>query len=229
MPEMTVEIWSDVVCPWCAIGRRRLEAALDEFPHRDSVEVILRAYELDPGATVDGVETLPESMVRRGGGTLDRALARAGQVEELAAADGLEFCFAQARPVNTFDAHRLLHHALHRGGPDTQRTLLELLTAAYAREGRNIADHETLLELAGEAGLDTGEAAGVLAGDEHADSVRDDVRRGLSIGLSGVPFVVVDGRVGVAGAQPRETYASALSHAWTTRSHRTDEDRAATP
>jgi predicted DsbA family dithiol-disulfide isomerase len=212
---MQVEIWSDVVCPWCAIGKRRFEAALARFAHRDEVTVRWRSFELDPSApaerTVDNVEHLAAKY------GMWRAEAEAAQarVADAAAAEGWEFDLARARGGNTVDAHRLLHLAADRG---VQGDLKERLLAAYQSNGEPISDHETLVRAALAVGLDEAEVRELLTSDRYGEDVRADERDARALGISGVPFFVLDRRYGVSGAQPPEVLLEALEQAWAERS-----------
>src|SRR3954447_5302146 len=166
---MRVEIWSDIVCPWCYIGKRRFEAALAEFAHADDVEVVWRAFELDPSAPRLREGSLADHVARKYG--MDAAQARASQerLTDLAAEEGVEFRFDRARPGNTFDAHRVVHLASVHGVQDAMK---ERLLAAYLTEGAPIGDPETLVALAAEIGLDPDEARAVVYGDRYAEAVR---------------------------------------------------------
>jgi predicted DsbA family dithiol-disulfide isomerase len=214
---MLVEIFSDVVCPWCAVGKRRFETALGKFEHADEIDVIWRAYELDPGAPAlrDGDHL--ERLATKYGISRDQAVAANEQLSELAAAEGLEFHFEKAQSGNTFDAHRLLHYALEVG-PDRQDALKERLFIAYFTEGAAIGEAQTLLRLAAEVGLDPEECSEILAGDRYSDQVRSDEREAHELGVTGVPFFVVDGNFGIPGAQDADTILSVLRRAWT-RAH----------
>lgn len=208
---MKAEIWSDVVCPWCYIGKRRFERALEQFPHRDDVEVIWRSFELNPDAPrhVEGSNT--ERLARKYGVTPEQATAMHDRITAVAAQDGLEYHLYQARSGNTFDAHRLLHLAAHHG---LQDALQERLMRAYFTEGEAIGQRDTLLRLASQVGLDPEEVHAVLEGDSYADAVRADERRAAAFGISGVPFVALDERYGISGAQPVEVFAEGLQRAW---------------
>lgn len=208
---MKVEIWSDIICPWCYIGKRRFEAALEQFAHKDQVEVIWRSFELDPDAPAHRQGSLEELLARKYG--MDRMQARAANVRlsSLAAAEGLEYHLEAAQPGNTFAAHRLLHLAAERG---VQPALKERLLHGYFTEGAAIGDPATLLRLAAEAGLDPAEARAALEGGAYADQVRDDEQLGVDLGCEGVPFLVIDRAYGVAGAQPTEVLLQALQQAW---------------
>ncbi|HEX8994850.1 MAG TPA: DsbA family oxidoreductase [Ktedonobacterales bacterium] len=208
---MEVEIWSDVVCPWCYIGKRRFEKALEQFPHREAVNVHWRSFELDPNAPQQYPGTLNEMLARKYGTTPGQAAQMNARVSGLAADEGLDYHLDEAKPSNTFNAHRLLHLAAERG---KQAEVKERLMRAYFTEGQPVGDPETLARLVAEAGLDAGEARAALATDEYADDVRADEERAAMFGIRGVPFVVIDERYGVSGAQPTEVFLQALQTAW---------------
>jgi len=206
-----IEIWSDVVCPWCYIGKRRFERGLAAFAHRDDVEVVWRSFELDPHAPHDSREDPVDRLARKYGMTREAALAAQARVTGLAADEGLTYRLDLARPANTFDAHRLLHLAAERA---VQGSVKERLLAAYLTEGRPIGDAETLATVAAEAGLDEAEARRVLDGDAFAAEVAGDEREAAALGISSVPFFVVDRRYGISGAQPAELIQQVLERAW---------------
>ena len=208
---MKVEVWSDVVCPWCYIGKRRFESALARFPHRDEVEVRWRSFELDPTAPRSLAGDLGEHLAAKYGVPLAQARAMQEHMTQTAAGEGLDFRFASARSGNTFDAHRLLHLAADRG---RQGAVKERLMRAYYTEGEPIGDPAALVRLAAEAGLDAEEARQVLEGDTYADDVRSDESLAAALGITGVPFFVVDGKYGVSGAQPATTLLQVLQTAW---------------
>lgn len=208
---MEIEIWSDVVCPWCYIGKRRFEKALATFPHRDAVRVHWRSFELQPGAAQQYSGTLDEMLAQKYDISLEEAAEMNERVSTLAAEDGLEYHLAQAKRGNTRNAHRLLHLAAERG---VQGALAERLMRAYFTEGEPIGDAETLARLAAEVGLDAAEARATLASDDYAAEVRADERRAAMLGIRGVPFVVIDERYGISGAQPTEVFLQALETAW---------------
>ena len=212
---MKVEIWSDVVCPWCYIGKRRFEQALAGFPHRDEVEVVWRSFELDPSAPAERTGGYAEHLAGKYGVPLAQAQSMIGSMTATAARDGLVFSFGTARPGSTFDAHRLLHLAAERG---VQDAVEERLLRATFTEGEPIGDHGTLVRLVAEAGLDPDEARAVLASDRYAAEVRGDEQQARAYGITGVPFFVVDGRYGVSGAQPAEALGQVLAQAWAERS-----------
>ena len=208
---MKVEIWSDVVCPWCAIGKRRFEKALAQFVHRDEVEVSYHSFELDPSAPREREGEVAEHLASKYGVSREEADAMHRRMTETAAADGWDFHFERARGGNTFDAHRLLHLAAERG---VQIAVKERLFRAYLEDGERIGDPETLVRLGAEAGLDADEARAVLASDRYADEVRADERQAQAYGITGVPFFVVDRKYGVSGAQPPQALLEVLETAW---------------
>jgi predicted DsbA family dithiol-disulfide isomerase len=211
---MRIEIWSDVVCPWCYIGKRRLEKALAAFPHADDVEIVYRSFQLDPSAPAVPTETVAEALGRKYGGGPEAGRAMIDRTEAVAAEEGLLFRHHQSLRVRTVDAHRLLHLALEHGGPALQGRLKEALLSAYFVETENVADHDTLARIAIENGLDERRVSEVLAGDEFADVVEADIREAAALGATGVPFFVIDRKYGVPGAQPAEVFGQVLEKAW---------------
>ncbi len=211
---MRIEIWSDVVCPWCYIGKRRLETALSSFEHRDQVEVVWRSYQLDPGAAVDPTASVAEHLGIKYGGGEAAGRQMVDRVEAVAAEEGMIWRHHESRPVNTLDAHRLLHLALEESGAVVQGELKEALFAAYFTRAENVADHDVLRKLAAEVGLDAGRVDAVLGGSEFRDAVFADQDQAASYGAGGVPFYVVAGRYGVSGAQPAGQFATVLERAW---------------
>lgn len=208
---MHVEIWSDVVCPWCAIGKRRFESALAGFAHRDEVTVTWRSFELDPAAPAQRPGTLVEHLAEKYGTAPEQALGMIGQMSDAAAAEGWEFDLEHARGGNTVDAHRLIHLGAERGVQDAVK---ERLLQAYVSEREPIGDPAALTRLAVEAGLDEAEVREVLDGDRYLDAVRADERQARAYGISGVPFFVVDATYGVSGAQPADALLGVLEKAW---------------
>jgi predicted DsbA family dithiol-disulfide isomerase len=208
---MKIEIWSDVVCPWCYIGKRRFETALAQFAHRDQVEVIWRSYQLDPRAPRNAELTVTEMLARKYGMSLRQAAAANERVTELAAQEGLEYHLETAKYTNTVDAHRLIHFAAQQG---QQEAMQERLLRAYFSESADVGDHATLVRLAGEIGLDAEEARAVLESDRYAGEVRADEQRARAFGIGGVPFFAVDETYGISGAQPVEVFQEVLEQAW---------------
>jgi predicted DsbA family dithiol-disulfide isomerase len=209
-----VEIWSDIACPWCYIGKRRFEAALAGFEHRDEVTVTWRSFEFDPGAPTEREGELAAHLASKYGSSVEQARSRHAQVTELAAGEGLAFRFDRARSGNTFDAHRLVHLAEAHGAQDAME---ERLMRAYLGEGELVSDPATLARLAADVGLPAGEVDELLAGDRFASEVRDDERTGAALGITGVPFFVVDRAFGASGAQPPEVLRGLLDRAWEAR------------
>ena len=207
---MKVEIWSDIACPWCAIGRRRFEAALADFDGRDEVSVRWRSFELDPRAPRVREGSLTDTLVGKYGVSRERADGMQRSITETAAVDGLEFRFDLARGGNTFDAHRLLHLAADRG---LQPAVQDRLFTAYFREGEPIGDPEALRRVMAGTGLDDDEVRTVLDGDAYGDAVRADQELARRLGITAVPFFVLDDRYGVSGAQPVAVFKEALATA----------------
>lgn len=210
---LRVDIWSDIACPWCYVGKRRLEQALAGFAHREKVDIVWRAFQLDPSApaVIDTTESYAARLGAKYRATPAQAQVMIDRMVAMAATDGLEFRFDRIRPGNTFDAHRLLHLAHVRG---VQDALKERLLRAYMTEGQAIGDREVLEALAIEVGLDAAEVREVLAGDRYAKEVRQDQQLARELGISIVPFFVLSGRLGVKGAQPAEVMRGALEQAW---------------
>jgi len=204
---MRIDIWSDVVCPWCYIGKRRLERAIEG---RDDVEVVYHSFQLDPSSPKEATQTVAEHLGEKYGGGAAAGQAMIDRVEAVAAEEGLLFRLGEAKRGNTVDAHRLLHLALEQGGPALQGRLKEGLLAAYFLKAGNPADHDTLARVAADAGLDPDRTRQVLAGDEFADAVEADLRQAVAYGANGVPFFVIDGRYGISGAQPTEVFEETL-------------------
>jgi predicted DsbA family dithiol-disulfide isomerase len=208
---MNVEIWSDVVCPWCYIGKRRFERAVASFGHPDEVTVTYRSFELDPDAPAQRGGTHAEHLAGKYGMTVAEAEQAGQQMTQRAADEGLEFRFDLLRGGNTFDAHRLLHLASDQG---LQPQLKERLLRATFTEGLPIADQPTLARLATEAGLPAAQVQAVLDGDAYADAVRADEQQAARYGITGVPFFVADGKYAVSGAQPPEVLLQLLQRAY---------------
>ncbi len=211
---MRVEIWSDVVCPWCYIGKRRFERALAAFPHRDEVEVVWRAFELDSAAPPERHGDYAVMLSRKYGFPVEQGQQMIDTMTAAAAKDGLDFHFQVARVGNTFDAHRLLHLAAERGVQDAVK---ERLLRATFTEGEPIGDRDALVRLGASAGLDADEARDVLSSDRFAVEVRADEEQARAYGISGVPYFVVDAKYGVSGAQPSEVLGELLATAWADR------------
>lgn len=208
---MLVEIWSDVACPWCYLGKRRFERALANFEHQSDVELRWRSFELDPGAPAvkdgDPVQRLADKY----GMSRAEAVAANNRLTGFATAEGLEYHLDKLRSGNTFDAHRLLHLAADKGIQDVVK---ERFLRAYFTDTEPIGDHAALRRIAVDAGLNPDDVNDVLASDLYADAVRADEAQAMAYGITGVPFFVLDGKYGVSGAQSSDVLLQALRQAW---------------
>lgn len=213
MPKVRVDIWADISCPWCYVGKRYLEQALDRFPHRDGVEIVWRSFEQEPMAPRirDASDSYVEQLAKSCRTQLPQAQAMVDRMAEIAAEAGLELRFDRVRGGNTFDAHRLLQLARAHG---KQHALEDRLARAYHTEGQAIGDRDVLAALAREVGLPDGEVREVLDGDRYTEDVRRDESIARELGITGVPYFVVSGRIGVSGAQPAEVLLGALEWGW---------------
>ena len=207
---MKVEIWSDVICPWCYIGKRRFEMALANFAQRDDVQVIWRSFELDAQAPRQQPGTLEEMLASKYGVSPQEAAAMNARVSGVAKEVGLEYHLKNARPGNTFDAHRLLHFAAAR---ELGNRASERVMDAYFSEALPVGDRAALARLAPEFGITESDALAMLESDAFADAVRADEARAAGFGISGVPFFVFNEEFGVSGAQTVEVFAEALQKA----------------
>jgi len=212
---LNVEIWSDIACPWCYVGKRRFEAALADFEHSDEVEVTWRSFELDPNAPRERGGDRVEQLARKYGMSREQAQAMHEHMTGVAAGEGLDFRFDIARSGNTFDAHRLTHLAAAHGLQDTMK---ERLFRAYLSEGEVIGDPAVLERIAIAVGLPDEEVRQLLAGDHYAAEVREDEQLAASLAITAVPFFVVDRALAASGAQPPELLRKLLDRAWAQRS-----------
>ncbi|MCX4822227.1 DsbA family oxidoreductase [Streptomyces sp. NBC_01142] len=209
---MRVEIWSDIACPWCYIGKARFEKGLAAFAHRAEVEVVHRSFELDPNRARGDIAPVIDMLALKYGRTREEARSMEEHVASNARSEGLGYRTEGRDHGSTFDIHRLLHLARARGRQDA---LLDLAYRANFAEERSVFDAEILVDLAVEAGLEADEARAVLADeDAYADDVRADEREAAELGATGVPFFVLDRRYGVSGGQPAELFTKALEQAW---------------
>ncbi|MFH9470187.1 DsbA family oxidoreductase [Streptomyces clavifer] len=212
---MRVEIWSDIACPWCYIGKARFEKGLAEFAHRDEVEVVHRSFELDPGRAKGDTEKVIDMLALKYGRTPEEARGMEANVAANAQAEGLGYRAEGRDHGSTFDIHRVLHLAKARG---LQDELLGLAYRANFAEERSVFDDAVLADLAVEAGLDADEVRAVLADPAaYADEVRADEREAAELGANAVPFFVFDRRYGISGGQPSEVFVQALERAWKDR------------
>ncbi len=208
---MKIEIWSDIVCPWCYLGKRRFERALAAFPHRDAVVIEHRAFQLNPAAERGVTSSRTELLKGKYRLSDDQIQALDERMERLAAEEGLAYNLAATATGNTLDAHRLVHLAKLSGLGDA---MVERLYRAYFTEGRSVFEEDALVALAVEAGLDAEAARTALRTGAYADAVSADTRQAAALGASGVPFFVIDGRYGVSGAQTADVFEDALTRAW---------------
>jgi predicted DsbA family dithiol-disulfide isomerase len=208
---MKVEIWSDVVCPWCYIGKRRFEQALSQFEPRDQVEIVWRSFELDPNTPRLAAGLTTDRLAQKYRISRQQAEAMQAHVTELAAEVGLDYHLNEAQIANTFDSHRLIHLAATHGLQDAMK---ERLMRAYFTESQALGDVDTLVRLAQEVGLDPDEARRVLTSDDYRDAVNADIRKASRYGITGVPFFLFDEKFAVSGAQPTELFLTALERTW---------------
>jgi predicted DsbA family dithiol-disulfide isomerase len=220
---MDIHIWSDIVCPWCYLGKRRFEHALALFDHRDEVRVTHRSFQLDPSRPRHQTTNRRAMLKAKYQLTDAKVQDMDTRMEHLAELEGLEYHLTDAGLTgNTLDAHQLLQLAKERG---IQDVVIERLYRAYFTEQRSVFERDSLISLAGEAGLDMAEARDALERDAYADAVATDVRDARSLGVSGVPFFVLDGRYGVSGAQATEVFSEALTAAWSERAKTSSASR----
>lgn len=208
---MKIEIWSDVMCPFCYIGKRRFENALARFPHKDAVQVEWKSFQLDPSIQSQPGKNINQYLAERKGWSLEQARQLNRQVTETAASVGLHYDFDKAVVANSFDAHRFAHLAAGQGLGDAAE---EALFKAYFTEGRDVSDHNILAQLGLEIGLDPVQVKQALDGDAYASDVRQDIAEAESLGARGVPFFVLDRKYAVSGAQSEETFTQALQQAF---------------
>jgi predicted DsbA family dithiol-disulfide isomerase len=208
---MRVEVWSDVVCPWCYIGKRRLETALERFPHRDEVEVVWRSFQLDPSVPEGETHPTLPALAAKYGTSVEAMRANMARVEQIATDEGLEYHLADGISGNTLLAHQALHLAAEhgRGGE-----LKERLLHAHFEEGRSVFDVDSLVPLAVEVGLDEAQVRTALADGRYLPAVHADAATAQALGATGVPFFVVDRKYGASGAQPAELLLQILEKAW---------------
>jgi predicted DsbA family dithiol-disulfide isomerase len=210
MDTLPIDIWSDIACPWCYVGKRRLEKALEAFPHKDSVVIHWHAFELDPSAPKRIEGNHAERLAKKYGMSVAQAEKRIAQLCDVALADGLDFDFEHIQSGNTFDAHRVVRLAAEHG---LQGRMKERLLHAYFTENAAIGEPEVLVRLAAETGLDADEVSAMLASDTYTADVREDEQQAARLGINGVPFFVLGGRYAVSGAQPPELLLKALTQA----------------
>jgi predicted DsbA family dithiol-disulfide isomerase len=212
---MKVEIWSDIACPWCYIGRRRFEKALGSFEHRDQVEVFWCSFQLDPEAPRDYAGSVNDMLAQRYGMSQEQAESAHARVTALAAQEGLDFHMERAHPVNSLDAHRLIHLAAQH---HLQGEMKERLQKAYFTDGLIVSDLDTLVQLAVDVGLDASETRQMLESNAYTAEVEADVVRAEALGCSGVPFFVFENKYAISGAQPAALFLTTLKKTWDDKS-----------
>ncbi|MBD2701373.1 DsbA family oxidoreductase [Spirosoma sp. BT702] len=208
---MEVEIWSDVMCPFCYIGKRKFEAGLAQFAHKEDVTITWKSFQLNPAMETDPSKNINQYLADIKGWSLEQAEQMNARVTDIAREVGLDYHFDQAIVANSWDAHRFIQLAKKHGLGDAAE---ERLFRAYFTEGKNTADHATLVELGEGIGLDTSEIEAMLVSDDYTDAVRQDVYEAQQLGVRGVPFFVINRRYAVSGAQQPETFQGALETAW---------------
>lgn len=208
---MKVEIWSDYVCPFCYIGKRKFEAGLQQFAHKEEIEVVYKSFELAPDAPVDGNPNVYEMLASKYGMSREQAIANTNNITEQAKELGLDYYFDRTIQTNTFDAHRLSHFAASKG---KLKEMTERLLKAHFTDTLHVGNHDTLADLAAEIGLDRAEALEVLKSEEFGNEVRADEQEAGQIGVRGVPFFVINRKYAISGAQASETFLGALQKAW---------------
>lgn len=206
-PKMLIEIWSDIVCPFCYIGKRRLENALEQFSNQDRIEIIWKSYQLSPGLKTNPEQSINQFLAEHKQIPVEEAEKMNDYVTEMAAEVGLTYHFEKAVVANSFNAHRLIHLAKTSG---KQHEAEELLFRSYFTDGKNIDDTKTLVQLGTELGLNKDVVRSVLNGTEFAEEVRKDVYDAFQVGVKGVPFFVFDRKYGISGAQPASLFTQVL-------------------
>lgn len=207
---MKVEIWSDVVCPFCYIGKHHFEKAVESLPNDIEIEVEWKSFELDPYAQKDYEDDMYILLANKYGQTREWAINSAEQMKQKGSQIGLEFNFDKAIPTNTFDAHRLVHLAKSKG---KQIEAEEALFQVHFKEGKHIGDHNVLMEVGQKLGINKDEIHDMLLSDRFAEAVRSDEKRGSELGIRGVPYFVINKKYGISGAQPVSHFNEVLSKA----------------
>jgi predicted DsbA family dithiol-disulfide isomerase len=208
---MKIEIWSDYVCPFCYIGKRRLEAALEQFAHRDEVVIEYRSFELDPQATTYSGKNMDQMLSEKHGLSIEQAKKANAELGQQAAKMGLVYNFDQMKPTNTFDAHRLTQFAKSVG---KDKELAEKLFYSYYTDSKLISDHDTLADIAESVGMNRDESMAVLHDpSKYANEVRSDEATAKQLGITGAPFFVIDRKYAISGAQSTEVFINALNQA----------------
>lgn len=208
---MKVEIWSDVMCPFCYIGKRKFEKALEQFPQKNNIEIVWKSFQLDPTTVTDPTLNTIDHLAEKKGWSKEQANETIAHVTGIAKQVGLDFHFDKAVVANSFDAHRLSHLAKKQG---KQNDLEEKLFSAYFTEGKNTADHNTLIQIGTEIGLDKTEVSELLNSTLYTEEVERDIYEAQQVGVRGVPFFVLDRKYAVSGAQESSTFLQALTKSY---------------
>ena len=211
---MKVEIWSDVMCPFCYIGKRKFELALEKFAHKEEVEIIWKSFQLDPSIQTDPTKTVHQFLAERKGINMQQAKQMNDNVTNIAKEVGIEFNFDKALVANSFDAHRFSHLAKQNG---LQNEAEESLFKSYFTDGRNTADYDTLIQIGNDIGMESDEVKKVLQNDTFSDEVKHDIYEAEQFGISGVPFFVFDRKFAVSGAQSSDVFLQTLNKVWEDR------------
>lgn len=215
---VVVDVWSDVVCPFCYLGNAVLKEAIEQFPHGSSVQVRYHSFQLNPGFAEGEAVLSDDYLARSHGMPREQIEASHAQLAARGARSGLDYRFESAMMVNTLDAHRMIHLAKAHG---QEQPMVDRLFRAEFTEGLNLADHDVLADLAAELGIDRAEAVRTLDAKAYEQDIRADLAQARQLGISGVPFFVFDNKRAVSGAQPVELFRKALDVTW--------QDRAASP
>ncbi len=213
---MKIDIWSDIMCPFCYIGKRKMESALQQFPNSGDVELVWHSFQLDPAMKAQPGKDMYSYLAERKGQSREWSVKMHDRVAEMAKNEGLNYNFDKAVIANSFDAHRLIQLAKTKGLGDEAE---EKLFHAYFTEGKNIADHNTLMQIGMEIGLRAVETGEMLNSTAFADDVRHDIQAAEQLGIQGVPFFLLNGQLGISGAQPVELFADGLQQAWAIHEH----------
>ncbi len=208
---MKIEIWSDFACPFCYIGKRNFEKGLEQFEHKEEVEVVFRSFQLDPYAKKNTGMNIHQVLSSKHGISYEKAKALNNELKQKAKRVGLDYQFDTMIPTNSYDALRLSYYAKENG---KMREFMERIMKAHFTDSLDIGDHATLAQLASEIGLDENEALDVLANDKYSDNIADDKAEGSKIGIQGVPFFIVNDKYTISGAQPSETFLEVLRQTW---------------
>ncbi|WP_139997464.1 DsbA family oxidoreductase [Paenibacillus paridis] len=208
---MKVEVWSDIACPFCYIGKRNLEGALEQFAHRDAIEVVYRSFELYPDAPLEIDQSFVNEALEKQGMTTEQLQAKKRKMTELGRTVGIDYQWEQQVQTNMFDAHRLTHFAAQFG---KQVEMTERLFKGYFSEGKHLGNHEMLAGMADDIGLDRSAALAAMKSKEFVSEVREDEQMAGQMGVRGVPFFVIDRKYAISGAQPVEVFLQTLEKAY---------------